>query len=206
MPLYFLLTVCLLVVKEAAVGSPWRACWRSVPRQGKVGHQRIPRRNSCVLLSCRCWALLCCGEVQSVEGLLTDVSAMLLDCYEVRRLPSVASIRCCPPGCRTPLAGTCRDPLLLLQHVRMLLRCLLWCRSIRCWKQVWGVFSTHRKLVLTRKCHPSHVWSLWILLRQFLLGPCCPCRVGPSVTGWCSCVVLESVCWCQPPCKLVVVS
>ena len=71
---------------------------------------------------------------------------------------------------------------------------------------VWGVFSTHRRLVLTHKCHPSRWLFLWILLRQFLLGPCCPCRVGPSVIGWCSCVVLVSVCWCLPPCRLVVAS
>ena len=206
MLLCFLVTVYLLVVKEAAAESSWRACWQSVPRQGKVGRRRRPRRSSCVLESCRCWVPLCCGEVQSFEGLLTDVSAMLLDCWGVHRLLSVASIRCCPPGCRTPSADICRGPLLLLPHVGMLLKCLLWCQSIRCCMQVWGVFSTHRKLVLTHKCHPSHLLFQWILLRQFLLGPCCPCRVRPSVTGWCSCVVLVSMCWCPPPCRLAVAS
>ena len=64
---------------------------------------------------------------------LQDVSAMLLDCCVVRRLLSVVSIRCCPPGCRTPLLGTCRGPLLLPPHVKKkLLKCLLLDRSIRC--------------------------------------------------------------------------
>ena len=72
---------------------------------------------------------------------------MLLDCSVVRRLLSAVSIRCCPPDCRNCLAGTCRGPLLLLPHVKVLLRCLLLDQSIRCCMLVSGVFSTQKMCV-----------------------------------------------------------
>ena len=195
--------VCLLAEEEVAAGWLWTACQLSAVDPGTKGHLHRQGRNSLLLESCRCWALLSFFQASVVEAHHKGDFATLLVKSVDHRLPCWVSIRCHLSGCRILVVASCRGCCWQRWRVERLLKCRLFWHSSCCWDWLPGVYAMCWTLECWRTLHQCRRLFLCSLLLLSWVSLCCLCHVTPILIWWCWTSAQVFACWCSPQCRPV---